>query len=68
MPDVSPHAHPDTRLQDAIRCANRHRFRAVHMRSLAELSAWPAVWLSEAARADDLADFVIEGMKDEGHG
>lgn len=63
-PMPNPLSQSAARLDAALERANLARFRAVHMRSLAELSAWPAVWLSEAAKADARADSILLAMKE----
>ena len=64
MPSPSPNT---ARFDDAIRRANQSRFRAMALRRAAETSSDPETCRVLAGEADDLADFVIEGMKDEGH-
>ena len=59
MPDT-----PDLTLYAAIRRANQYRHEAANWRKAAPRSDFPTVCLTLAGEADDLADFVIEGMNE----
>ena len=65
MPDPTPPT--PSRLDDAVKRADWHRHRGDEFRRMSEVHC-REYWLNRASIAYALAQIIILGMRDEGHG